>query len=71
MRSCERASDACCLWHGRPRIEEYVAQHADHRDEAGHGLVLRNGVAESRKLSIQDAVHLASLSRVNEITFGR
>ena len=29
----------------KAEVDEYVAQHADHRDEAGHALVVRNGVA--------------------------
>src|SRR5262252_7629771 len=32
-------------------VDEYVAQHADHRDEAGHALVVRNGVAEPWKVT--------------------
>ena len=35
----------------KAEIDEYVAQHADHRDEAGHALVVRNGVAEPRKVT--------------------
>jgi transposase-like protein len=32
-------------------VDEYVAAHANHRDEAGHALVVRNGVAEPRKVT--------------------
>src|SRR5262249_25130307 len=31
--------------------DEYLAQHADNRDEAGHALVVRSGVADSRKVT--------------------
>jgi hypothetical protein len=30
----------------KAEVDEYVGQHADHRDEAGHALVVRNGVRE-------------------------
>jgi putative transposase len=35
----------------RAEVDEYLAQHADERDEAGHALVVRNGVAEPRKVT--------------------
>jgi putative transposase len=35
----------------KAEVDEYVGQHADHRDEAGHALVVRNGVAESRSVT--------------------
>jgi putative transposase len=35
----------------KAEVDEYVAAHADHRDEAGHALVVRNGVAEPRKVT--------------------
>ena len=35
----------------RAEVDEYVAQHADHRDEAGHALVVRNGMAASRTVT--------------------
>ena len=31
----------------KAEVDEYVAQHASQRDEAGHALVVRNGVAEA------------------------
>jgi hypothetical protein len=34
----------------KAEVDEYVAQHADHRDEAGHALVVRNGAGEPRKV---------------------
>src|SRR5579859_6039945 len=35
----------------RAEVDEYLAQHADERDEAGYALVVRNGVAEPRKVT--------------------
>src|ERR687885_2847224 len=35
----------------KAEVDEYLAQHADQRDEAGHALVVRNGVAEPRKVT--------------------
>ena len=35
----------------RAEVDEYLAHHADERDEAGHAIVVRNGVAEPRKVT--------------------
>jgi hypothetical protein len=35
----------------KAEVDQYVAEHADHRDEAGHALVVRNGVAEPRTVT--------------------
>jgi putative transposase len=35
----------------RAEVDEYLAQHAHERDAAGHALVVRNGVAEPRKVT--------------------
>jgi transposase-like protein len=32
-------------------VDEYLTQHADQRDDAGHALVVRNGVAEPRTVT--------------------
>ena len=32
----------------KAEVDEYVGQHADHRDEAGHALVVRIGRAQWR-----------------------
>src|SRR5262249_3881422 len=32
-------------------VDQYVAEHVDHRDNAGHALVVRNGVGEPRKVT--------------------
>jgi transposase-like protein len=35
----------------KAEVDDYVAQHVDHRDDAGHALVVRNGVAEPRTVT--------------------
>jgi hypothetical protein len=35
----------------KAEVDEYIAQHADERDEAGHALVVRNGIGEPRKVT--------------------
>jgi len=35
----------------KAEVDQYVAEHADHRDEAGHALVVRKGVAEPRTVT--------------------
>jgi Transposase, Mutator family len=35
----------------KAEVDEYVAQHADQRDEVGHALVVRNGVAAPRTVT--------------------
>ena len=35
----------------KAEVDGYIAQHADDRDEAGHALVVRNGVGEPRKVT--------------------
>jgi transposase-like protein len=35
----------------RAEVDEYLAQHADERDEGGRAVVVRNGVAEPRKVT--------------------
>src|SRR3982074_2639276 len=35
----------------KAEVDEYVAQHADHRDDAGQALVVRKGVAEPRTVT--------------------
>jgi hypothetical protein len=35
----------------KAEVDEYLAQHADQRDEAGRALVVRNGVAEPRTVT--------------------
>jgi transposase-like protein len=35
----------------KAEVDEYLAQHVDERDDDGHALVVRNGVAEPRKVT--------------------
>src|SRR6476646_2398086 len=35
----------------KAEVDQYIAEHADHRDGAGHALVVRNGVAEPRTVT--------------------
>src|ERR671938_96203 len=35
----------------KAEVDDYLAQHADQRDETGHALVVRNSVAEPRKVT--------------------
>jgi len=35
----------------KAEVDEYVTRHVDHRDAAGHALVVRNGVSEPRKVT--------------------
>jgi putative transposase len=35
----------------RAEVDEYIAEHADHRDDVGRALVVRNGVAEPRTVT--------------------
>src|ERR687886_1795504 len=35
----------------KAEVDEYLARHADARDEVGHALVVRNGVAEPRRVT--------------------
>ena len=50
MRWCERALGVC-YWPLKAEVDEYIAEHADHRDDAGRALVVRNGVAEPRAVT--------------------
>src|SRR4030081_1247638 len=55
----------------RAEVDEYVAQHADHRDEAGHALVVRNGVAEPRSVTTAAGALEIQAPRVNDRREGR
>src|SRR5689334_12112389 len=35
----------------KAEVDQYIAEHAEHRDENGHALVVRNGVAEPRSVT--------------------
>jgi transposase-like protein len=55
----------------KAEVDEYVAQHADHRDEAGHALVVRNGVAEPRKVTTAAGELEIQAPRVHDRRDGR
>ena len=48
MHWCVKAPVAC-FWRRSGRGGPVRGEHADHRDENGHALVVRNGVAEPRR----------------------
>jgi transposase-like protein len=52
-------------------VDEYVSQHADHRDAAGHALVVRNGVAEPRKVTTAAGELEIQAPRVHDRREGR
>ncbi len=56
------------LW---AEVDEYVAQHTDHRDEAGHALVVRNGVAEPRTVTTAAGEWEIQAPRVHDLREGR
>jgi len=55
----------------KTEVDEYVAQHADHRDEAGHALVVRNGVAELRTVTAAAGELEIQAPRVHDRREGR
>jgi len=55
----------------RAEVDEYVAAHADHRDEVGHALVVRNGVAEPRKVTTAAGELEVQAPRVHDRREGR
>ena len=55
----------------RAEVDEYVAQHADHRDEVGHALVVRNGVAEPRSVTTAAGELEIQAPRVHDRREGR
>ena len=55
----------------RAEVDEYVAAHADHRDDVGHALVVRNGVAEPRKVTTAAGELEIQAPRVHDRRDGR
>jgi putative transposase len=55
----------------RAEVDEYVGQHADHRDEAGHALVVRNGVAAPRTVTTAAGELEIEAPRVHDRREGR
>src|SRR5471030_1853942 len=55
----------------KAEVDEYVSQHAGMRDKAGHALVLRNGVSESRTVTTTAGELEVQAPRVNDRREGR
>ena len=55
----------------KAEVDEYVTQHADHRDEAGHALVVRNGVGEPRTVTTAAGELEIQAPRVHDRREGR
>jgi transposase-like protein len=55
----------------KAEVDQYVAEHADHRDEAGHALVVRNGVAEPRTVTTGAGALEIQAPRVHDRREGR
>jgi len=52
-------------------VDDYIAEHADHRDAAGHALVVRNGVAEPRTVTTAAGELEIQAPRVHDRREGR
>src|SRR6476646_2680966 len=55
----------------KAEVDEYVAQHVDHRDDAGHALVVRNGAAEPRTVTTAAGELEIQAPRVDDRREGR
>src|SRR5712692_11701574 len=55
----------------KAEVDQYVAEHADHRDEARHALVVRNGVAEPRRVTTAAGALEIQAPRVHDRRQGR
>jgi len=55
----------------KAEVDQYVAEHAEHRDAAGHALVVRNGVAEPRKVTTAAGELEIQAPRVHDRREGR
>jgi transposase-like protein len=55
----------------KAEVDEYVSQHAEYRDEAGHALVVRNGVAEPRTVTTAAGELEIQAPRVHDRREGR
>ena len=55
----------------KAEVDDYVTQHADHRDADGHALVVRNGVAEPRTVTTGAGELEIQAPRVNDRREGR
>jgi hypothetical protein len=52
-------------------VDEYIAEHADHRDDAGHALVVRNAIAEPRTVTTAAGALEIQAPRVHDRREGR
>ena len=55
----------------KAEVDEYLAHHADQRDDAGHALVVRNGVAEPRTVTTAAGELEIQAPRVHDRREGR
>jgi transposase-like protein len=55
----------------KAEVDQYIADHAEHRDEAGHALVVRNGLAEPRTVTTAAGALEIQAPRVNDRRTGR
>jgi transposase-like protein len=55
----------------KAEVDQYVAEHAEHRDENGHALVVRNGVAEPRRVTTAAGELAVQAPRVHDRREGR
>jgi transposase-like protein len=55
----------------KAEVDEYLAQHADQRDDEGHALVVRNGVAEPRTVTTAAGELAIQAPRVHDRRAGR
>jgi transposase-like protein len=55
----------------KAEVDEYIAQHADHRDDNGHALVVRNGLADPRTVTTAAGELEIQAPRVHDRREGR
>ncbi len=55
----------------KAEVDQYVADHAEHRAAAGHALVVRNGVAEPRTVTTAAGALEIQAPRVNDRRAGQ
>jgi transposase-like protein len=55
----------------KAEVDQYVAEHAEHRDENGHALVVRNGVADLRRVTTAAGELEVQAPRVHDRREGR
>jgi transposase-like protein len=55
----------------KAEVDQYIADHAEHRDAAGHALVVRNGLAEPRSVTTAAGALEIQAPRVHDRREGR